>query len=411
MSMFNIGTRNTGPLPPLVAPPSAVPVVGPSAEPAPAPSAEDQNQVRTQTPQGVDMGPLPWDAQAEAAQGPEAAFVNTPEYRQLSEPDQATLKAFFETTIQGKGAGKADEMAGRLAQLLTQGKFASKDAFGQGLMDHLAAFNQAPLHESMSRTTSKDQVARDMVMALADPASLAQIPGSLNCAEATLEATLAYTQPADYARIAVGLATHGEAKIPGPPHGPNPDSLKVGSSGPFGMMYASNNLSATIQRAFEARVDQRQGYWNWRDGERPAGLDADQVKMLYDGIIGSDHLTMYANQGTDLMPAIKQALGHQNAVKVTMQSEEGLHSVAVTGISEKGVSIWDPATGKNETLSPAVFNSLIVRATLDSKHLDQETIRREQSSRRYTSYGEDGGYSENMRKEGGGRLGSRAQSG
>ncbi|MBO9541259.1 hypothetical protein J7643_11780 [bacterium] len=407
MSQFNVSTRQTGPLPPLVGPIST-PTAQPAAEPPAAASVTvDQYQAHAQTPQIGDMGPLPWES-AEVSHGPEAPFANTPEYQQLSETEQATLKTFFETTIQGNGAGKAEEMATRLAQLLTQGKFAAKDAFGQGLMDHLAAFNQAPLNDALQGRTSKDKLARELVTALADPASVMQGQGTAHCAEATLEATLAYTQPADYARIATELVTKGQARIPGPPGGPNPDTLQLGSK--TDLIFIPSDLSAMLQRSFEARVAGRPAYWSGGDSgdAGPSGLNPNQVKALYDGIIGSDHLTMYANQGTDLLPAIKQALGHQGAIKVTMRSEDGLHSVAVTGISDKGVAIWDPATGKHETLSSAQFNSLVVRATLDRNHLDQDTVKRQEQAQ-WQIYGDESGSF--IVPEKGGRLGARAQQG
>ncbi|MNL64197.1 hypothetical protein D3C87_1883900 [compost metagenome] len=91
-----------------------------------------------------------------------------------------------------------------------------------------------------------------------------------------------------------------------------------------------------------------------------------------------------------------------------MRSEDGLHAVAVTGISDKGVAIWDPATGKHETLSPAVFNSLIVRATLDRKHLDEDTVKRQERAQ-WMVYGDESGSF--VVPEKGGRLGARAQDG
>ncbi|HEY9897868.1 MAG TPA: hypothetical protein V6D00_01690 [Pantanalinema sp.] len=177
MSMFNIGTRNTGPLPPLFTP-AAAPEAPQAVDPSPLGAGMDQYAGGGLLPLGSEMGPLPWES-AEAPQGPEAAFMNTPEYQQLSEPEQATLKAFFETAIQGEGAEQADEIAAQLAQLLAPRDPSVGGITVQGALDLMASFNKQPLPEG---GTTKGELAREFLANLL-PAETAPI--SLSSEEVT----------------------------------------------------------------------------------------------------------------------------------------------------------------------------------------------------------------------------------
>lgn len=373
MSQMSIHSQPVGPK---LGVPGSAPSLTPSTAPVSTPShslASDQNQVKVGSVRASEMGDLPWDAAD--VQNPQLRFTETAEFQSLSPEQQATVKEFFATSApEGTAPEQAATIADQLATLLTHGKLSEKDAFGATVLDHLATFNQAPLHESLQGQTSKAEIAQDLLKALSDPASLTQGVDTLDCAEATLEATLAFSQPGDFARIATQLATKGSATIPGSPKTPGSEEMALVT---LGNRAERNMLSHMMQGSFKAKVDGRPPLeLKALDGAgklEKTGLDSSQVKMLYDGITGKDHLTLYAADGVNLVPSLAKALENSESgvIKVTMKSDTGLHAVAVTGFSEEGVSIWDPATGEARIMSNTEFNSLLVRATVDREALDK----------------------------------------
>lgn len=298
-------------------------------------------------------------------------FTSSLEFKALSPEQQTVLKGFFDGAAVGASTEQINEAALGILSGLKKERFTAKDAFGQSTLDHLEQFNRNGL---VIRGEDKAAMGRDLLNALVHPETLTQGEDTLDCAEATLEATLAYSQPADYARIAVGLLTRGSASIPGPPG----SSDRYGEDGQFGpgvlqLATAGNSagrdrLSFFMQRSFEAHVASRQDAENFWLAGQDTGLNAHQVKMLYDGIIGKEHMTIYANQGVDVTAAVEKALKDQNTpsatVKVTMREGGMLHAKAVIGSSPEGLTLWDPATGKTENLSREEFNRQVARATL-----------------------------------------------
>ncbi len=422
MSQINLPAPQTTSLSPL-APASAPSETPAPSAPAPGPLTPgltaDRNQVKAPQSRSLDLGPLPWDPSADAPRAPEARFTETPEFQGLAPKEQATLRSLFETATEGAKPMATMRIAGQIAELLKQDKLTAQDAFGEGILDHLATFNATPLHDKLAESTSKGQFARELIQALANPESLGQGEGTYACAEATLSATLAHAQPADYARIAVGLATQGEARIPGPPQGPNPDTVKLNM---MGEAAGRSTLEFMMQRSFKGSVDERSAIWlkikdffGFEDDDK--GLNAKEVKLLYDGIVGKDHVTIYADPGVNLLPAIAHVLKNASngAIKATLQADEGLHSVAVTGVSEQGVTIWDPATRRSEVLSKEQFNDLLVRATFDREEILAPSRDRTLRSVQHQIRNADGESAvQGMiaeQEEGGGRLGGRGQKG
>jgi hypothetical protein len=419
---------------PAIAPYTPPPPPPPPPEPAPvAAPIQDQNQlqVQTQPPESFDLGALPWDAAveapAEAAVAEEVApktpsLLENPAFKELSEADQKALTSFLETASEGLEPEAAEALSVQLSQMLNDGKLTATDSFGKRTVDYLSQFNGSGLVKSLGKETTKAEVARDLIKALAEPGKLTQGEGTLDCAEATLEATLAFTKPADYARIAVGLATRGYAPIPGTPrtHSDDyggPDSLSLPRS--FESKGRSP-LSALIQASFNEKVQSRSdddfAFHSFNRGS--TGLGANQVALLYDGILGKDHLTVYAQKGVDLSAALKFALGNapDSVVKVTMKSDTGLHGVAVTGVSDAGVDVWDPATGAITTMPKEEFNNLVVRATLDRsaflQRSDDQQVRNVQMRANMDEWQRNSGegyyQSGNDQAEGGGRVASSA---
>lgn len=297
----------------------------------------------------------------------EDLFTSSLEFKALNPGQQQTLKGFFKEATEGATADQINKTAMAVLRGLKNERFTTKDTFGQTTLDHLDKFNQSGLTRALRRE-DKGDLARDLLNAVVNPGSLTQGKDTLDCAEATLEATLAYSQPADYARIAVELVTKGTASIPGSPGGHHPASLQLATAG---TMDDREHLSFYMQRSFEAHVSNRgaEDYGEYAGGDQ--GLNSRQVKMLYDGIIGKEHATIYANRGVDVTAAVEQALKAQNSefavVKVTMRDGENLHAKAVIGSSEAGMTLWDPATGKTETMSREDFNKQVVRATLSGQ--------------------------------------------
>lgn len=376
MSQMSIPSQPIGPS---LGVPAATPVA-PTLSPPPAtPQATapvmqaDQNQVTAQTNGVGDMGALPWDAEDLAT--PATIFQDTPEYQALSVADRQKVDNFFAAaTPEGTAPEKAAEVAQQVATLLQHDRLDATDAFGTRVIDHLDTLTKSPLAQALRGQTTKAELAQDLLKALSDPASLTQGVDTLDCAEATLEATLAYSQPGDFARIATQLATKGSATIPGAPSTPGNEQMPLVM---LGERAERNMLSHMMQGSFKAKVDGRSPV-ELKNLDKAGklekeGLDSRKVKMLYDGITGKDHLTLYAADGVNLVPALRKALENSDSgvVKVTMRSDSGLHAVAVTGFSDEGVNIWDPATGEAKVMPKEEFNSLLVRATVDREALDK----------------------------------------
>lgn len=356
---------------PAPAEPAAAGPLAPQA-PAAAPST-DRNLVRDMLDRTLDLGALPWDLpglmdKVKQAPSAPAAFTTSAAFKKLETADQETVQKFFDTAARGIDGGRLHQLEQDVQGLLDSGKLSETDTFGKSAMAHLTSFNDAPLHDSLA-STSKGELARDMIKALARPESVRQGGTTNDCAEATMEATLAYSHPADFTRIATELATKGAASIPGGPNGPNPDTLKLSVDGERDGRSA---LGFMMQNSFGKHVtDMLQGVMSAivsLGGDK--GLNANQVKTLYDGVLGTDHVTVFAKQGENLLPAIQEELGKQGvenpSVKVSMRNQEGyLHSMAVTGISGDSVSLMDPRTGQKTTMSSDEFNSLAARAILE----------------------------------------------
>ncbi|HEY9900725.1 MAG TPA: hypothetical protein V6D00_16215 [Pantanalinema sp.] len=413
------------------APTTAVPAEAvPAAPLSPlAPPAADRNLVRDLLDRTLDLGTLPWDlpglAPAPKEPAAPAAFTGTEAFTKLSEADQETVQAFFGEAARGLDGGRLARLEGDMQGLLESGKLLERDTFGTSAMAHLAAFNRQPLHESLSGT-SKGELARDMIKALAEPETVRQSGSRDDCAEATMVATLTYSHPADFARIATELATKGEASIPGGPKGPNPDTLKLSVSGDRDGRSA---LGYMMQESFGAHVTSMvQGLLSAivsLGGDK--GLNANQVKTLYDGVLGTDHVTVFAKQGENLLPTIQEELAKQSSenpsVKVSMRNQEGyLHAMAVTGISGDRVSLWDPRSGHRTTMSSDEFNALAARAMIERSAPKQGNILEgitEGIKEAFTAPVQAlsnvvQGVSElveGLTEEGGGRLGGRGQQG
>ena len=412
------------------APASNAPALAGTPEAAPL---ADQNHVQAQAPQAPEMGALPWDPAIDAPKEPaiahEIPITENPKFLELSEKDRATVMTLLETASAGLEPGEAKDLSVRLSRMLDSGALTDIDTFKKSTLHYLADFNKESIHSSLKKHASKGELARDLITALSEPGKLMQGDSASSCAEATLEATLAFTQPADYARIAVGLATKGAAPIPGTPNdqqsnffgGPPQDFLQLDANvQPKGR----SALSSIMQQSFNAKVSSREEVpFYLANLDIDTGLDANQVAMLYDGIIGKNHLTLYAERGVDMTPAIKFALENapDSVVKVTMQSDAGLHGVAITGVSEKGVDIWDPALGEIVTMPADEFNQLVVRATLDSgaflqKSEDKEirTLQSQFQRQQWSNENEfanSSGSDRGKAPEKGGRLGSRGRKG
>lgn len=369
---------------------SISPVLRPTAAPQPTEAAPpktaatpapttDRNTIRDLIDRNMDLGALPWDLPNLGPVTPKEppSFVKGAAFEKLATSDQETVKKLFDTASRGVEGGGLRQLEHDVQDLLASGKLLEKDTFGKSAMEHLASFNENPLHDALAGT-GKGELARDLIKALAQPESVRQGGTTNDCAEATMEATLAYSHPADFARIATELATKGEASIPGGPKGPNPDTLKLDVDGDrdgrsalgFMMQHSfGQHVTSVLQGILSALVS--------LGGDK--GLNANQVKTLYDGILGTDHVTVFAKQGENLLPAIQEELAKQGSenpsVKVSMRNQEGyLHSMAVTGISGDSVSLWDPRTGQHTTMSSDAFNSLAARAMLERTEEKKEGI-------------------------------------
>lgn len=407
--------RGTGSLSATLQPSQAAVPPATAPNPAtPAPAARG-SQATPQAP-ATEAEAAPGVPRADAAPPQPAAappFDTTEAFAKLSPEQQQKVKNYFEMASAGADeAGKA-ALNKDMVDLLNSGALLDVETpvadqkmpimFGQNLgalkpkttLDRLDELTKAKLNGTIASLADKAAFARDLVHNLAHPETIGQGEGTLACAEATLEATLAYDQKADYARIAVQLATRGSASVPGHRSQDSEGAETVSDTemalpSPLPPENAAgrNPVSYAVQSAFREYVAAKSPVEEYgvvptafafgrkagpKESQRPdEGLTGKQVKLLYDGILGQNHTLVYANPGTDVTKALGKALQKikkddpEEVIKVTMKNPDGsLHSIAVLDIGETGVSYWDPATRTIETLDAATFNAQVDRILLD----------------------------------------------
>lgn len=129
------------------------------------------------------------------------------EFNRLLPDEQKALEKLYETLVADKGpkAGK------HLMALLDGKKLTSIDSTGKSLIEQLEArMNDKPA-KGLGKADAND-LLYDVIKGIARPDKIFQGDGSFTCAPASVQGILASENPAEYARLALGLTFDGKAK-------------------------------------------------------------------------------------------------------------------------------------------------------------------------------------------------------
>lgn len=284
----------------------------------------------------------------------------------LTAPQKQAINDFLAVASVGASPEQRATLAADMEQALVKKDLTAVDTYGKTTIDYLKEYTQSALTPELG-ASSKGAVGRDLVHLIAHPEATTQGQDTLDCAEATLEATMARSQPADFARIAVGLATKGEAVIPGVEGGPQPDRLVLP---PYDASKQAGRdpISYAVQGAFARYAGA---------GAINEGLTADQVEHMYGGVTGDEFVTFTPETMLKNVAAVLQNPtfvanlfadhSKKDIGKVTIDNDGVLHSLAVERIKLDGARLFDPNTGERFTMPLDEFLAKTVRATVPKR--------------------------------------------
>ena len=299
----------------------------------------------------------------------------------LSASHKKAVYDFYGLASDGLTPAGADAIADQLSILLgnqkshlgttVKGFVYRPDNSGALVFDHLESLMRSPLHPTFE-STGKPEIARQILDRLVSPEAARQGEGTLDCTLATLEGEVAFTHPADFARMAVGLATRGAA------------TLADGSTMPLATFDpASAGGRSMIDQALQSSMGAvAAGTTHW-DGQTSIGPKTSE--LLHEKVLGGDWATISPEQlvaflikmdgHPDPDPILRAMRREVDGIpKLTMRLPDGsLHSMVLfetKNISSNGIGLWDPQNGQLVYMSPLEFATGFARATVPAKWLE-----------------------------------------
>lgn len=331
------------------------------------------------------------EAQLEANQALEDARLS-----RMSAGDRAKYEAVKQRCLDAN-----DPVAAvALQKLLFDGKLpGAKDLAGEGTtLDHLASLadEQTPLAEGVDR----DRLVTDLVQELATPSAINQGPRG-TCAPTTIAIQLAMNQPAEYARIAAGLASpEGQVTLAGGQVLRREDGTAADDG------TGRSVTQRLIGSAFMELANGDRDYDNASgDG---AGAWSNDLDRLYEAVMGrpmSDKRLTTDEDKAWALGVIDTQLRAGASVPVALSWGDGYHKVLVTGTETvdgvdyvKYVNPW----GREERMPRADFEARLADLSYDPvaqvagtvlqgvdgvldffKHLDPKDLRAQVQANRF----------------------------
>ena len=247
----------------------------------------------------------------------------------MSAQDRAQYQA-VKDTLSNQDSNPVAALA--LQKLLFQGKLpGSKDLVGQGsLLDHLASAAQGT---NLDPRVDKKAFVTDLVQELATPSAINQ-GGRGTCAPTAMSINLAFTQPAEYARILQGLGSpSGQVKLA--------DGKTTLTRKPETSFQPDNSRRSLTQRlmapVFMDATNGNKGY-NDKTGQG-AGASSTGVDVLQDAIYGRNMGFIEAYNSSkrgEAMQRIDSELKEGQYVQAGLKWGTGGHKVLVTGTEKVG---------------------------------------------------------------------------
>jgi len=186
---------------------AAIAAAKPVGAPEGGPAAGDALTTDARTPRGGTLGNLPWDDDDMGASAYGLSAAESVRLAMLPQKEQ------FGRLAEALDSWNDPAVAADLGVLLAAGKLTGEDSEGQTVLDRLVGVLDRQPDPQLGEIGAQELV-RQIVGDLARPFNIFQGKGTVTCAAASIQSSLACDQPAEYARIATQLLFDGKANLP-----------------------------------------------------------------------------------------------------------------------------------------------------------------------------------------------------
>lgn len=279
----------------------------------------------------------------------------------MSTEDRAKYESVKQTCLD-----KNDPVAAlALQKMLFEGKLTGgEDKKGEGTaLDHLAKL--ADPKTELAEGIDRGQLVTDLVQEMATPSSINQGPRG-TCAPTTIAIQLAMDNPAEYARIAAGLASpEGTVELAGGQTLTREDGTAADDG-------TGRSVSQRLMgSAFMELANGDRDYKN--DTGDGAGAWSNDLDKLYEAVMGrsmSDKRLDTDEKRADAMDIIDTQLRAGASVPVALKWGDGYHKVLVTGTEtidgQEYVKYTNP-WGREERLPREEFEKRLADISYDPR--------------------------------------------
>lgn len=241
----------------------------------------------------------------------------------------ASQASEFKVVHQALGHHKAAQT--QLEALLAKHRLKYADALGHTVLDNLATIATKQLNHSLDR----GQLLADVIADVCRPATIEQADHN-TCSATSIQAALARSKPAEYARLVAGLATAGSVDVPAS-HTKLSSSIFIA----FKDRTLSSNLMQPAIMDVEARVEGGH-YDNKSDkivpakGRAHAGAYDEDVSAAESKLLGGKYVTLDVTpKNIERAMAIVAKASAKNPVLCGLNMSDGSgHEVQVTGMKK-----------------------------------------------------------------------------
>lgn len=244
----------------------------------------------------------------------------------------------------------------QLQEMKEQGILLDSDSQNATCLDNIEQLMRQPLGERMDRR----RLLESTLNHLHDPTTISQGEQG-SCVSASVQHQLAEQQPAEYTRLLLGLASpsgqvvtqKGETLIREPDSHRRPGRRDLASV----LLQDAFTEFANGPESYDARADHSSGDHDptlhqanpymensgHMEGGHP-GLYPEEVRRLAQGVLSGRFSNVYVEQGkpSGALERIEGALSREGSAFVGLQWERGGHRLAVVGIEQDRVYLWNP---------------------------------------------------------------------